>query len=210
MTEIITFGGAPVMSIEINDIEKEYQVCLKGGNDENVPLVFPSINKSLCSCNKININNIDITHFQIANIEEIGKEDYCSICQKIQLDTCTYCEIKESKNCPVIKSISCSHKFHYCCAQKWLSSNKICPLCAIDWKFIGPDENKMIIYFDDLVEEFDLAIIGYIILHNYANNFFSFLWFFPTAIVRTIELMAYPHKDINVFAPNNSRRGINQ
>jgi len=73
----------------------------------------------------------------------------------------------EIVKCKIVKSLSCSHKFHYCCAYRWLLTKMSCPMCAIDWKFINNDE-KLKIYYNDQIEEFELSEK---VIENIGNKF---------------------------------------
>ena len=47
-------------------------------------------------------------------------EDFCSICQ----DT-----IKKDV---IVRKMNCGHNFHQECVDKWLETNKVCPICRYE------------------------------------------------------------------------------
>lgn len=155
--EIITFGGLIINDPTPLNIEKQFGIDF-GNKDENFPVTFPNINKSSCSCDncatKVTMDNFKIT-------ETVNEIDTCTICNCKQNEYCMECSIIDTdinpkpNKCFVVESLSCDHKFHYCCLSKWLLIKTICPLCAKDWKFIDSVDTKIIIHHDNQIEEFE-------------------------------------------------------
>src|SRR5438270_5972125 len=87
MAAIITFGGKIVDNVTPDDIEKYYGIKLANDQEEKIPLIFPNINQSSCSCDKcVTVTSID--NFKITE----GKEaDQCHICREKQTDKCIAC-----------------------------------------------------------------------------------------------------------------------
>ena len=41
---------------------------------------------------------------------------------------CVICQENMHKN-DIVRKLTCNHYFHHCCIDKWLETNKKCPLC---------------------------------------------------------------------------------
>ena len=154
MDDILTFGGEFVKSLIPKDIEIHYGIKLSLDRNEKIPLIFPKINQSSCSCDKC----ITISTIENFKIIEPNETDQCIICREKQCDKCSKCaEESKADKCIVIESLSCDHRFHFCCIIKWLSTKTICPICAKDWKFLNINESKFIVYHNDKIEEFEIS-----------------------------------------------------
>ena len=54
------------------------------------------------------------------NLKISKKETFCAICQD---------SIKKDV---IVREINCGHTFHQECADKWLETNKLCPVCRYE------------------------------------------------------------------------------
>jgi len=77
MKKIITFGGIRIDSTKETDIETQFGIKLTQDRDEKIPLVFPNINQSSCSCDKC-IKMTSIDNFKITATNET---QICIICR---------------------------------------------------------------------------------------------------------------------------------
>ena len=160
---VVTFNN---VKVDLNNVGEQFNIKLKNDQDEKIPLTFPPINQSCCSCDKC----IQPTNLDNFKITEYCKDNSCAICRNKLSDNCIECLAKvpldSNSECPVIKSLSCDHKFHYCCIKRWLKMKTICPLCANDWLFVDPKDKtvtttdgistgKIIVHYNDQIEEFN-------------------------------------------------------
>ncbi|AYV75329.1 MAG: putative bifunctional E2/E3 enzyme [Terrestrivirus sp.] len=105
----------------------------------------------------------------------------CAICRELLSSICIKCQTELNKfnnsdnldnsdnsdksdksdnptsQCYIVESQSCAHKFHYCCISRWLNTRSVCPTCNNNWKFVGIEETKIVVHYDDQVGEFDVG-----------------------------------------------------
>lgn len=169
MDKIISFGGVQIEDktqvAELYNIEINTTISLTP--EEDLPVVFPNISESVCSCNKAT------TEFGIDAFQLDKDLDVCAICRN-ELD---------NNDAPVVKSLVCEHKYHYPCIAGWLKQSCKCPLCGVVWTFIGDVKHGIHVHLGDHVEEyaFDgtmtyaqlMTVIGkkidmskYVLMHN--------------------------------------------
>ena len=153
-----TFGGFPVENTEPEIIEKTYSIKLDDVHGEKIPIVFPDMNPSSCSCDKCT-PALTIENFQLVTMSGDTDTDVkiCSICRSNLTDNCIDHSQSDSssESCKIIKGITCSHHYHHCCIVRWLKTKSVCPICNAEWKFYGIDYNKITICHEDKVYEFD-------------------------------------------------------
>jgi ubiquitin-protein ligase len=138
------------------------QICdlQSNSNDDSLMCCFcrNKINECCSNCETPD----SISSQKYCNIEECS--EYClDSCSEYCLDHCLeFCSNHESnlkkvekKICIVIKSLSCDHKFHFCCLKNWLPEKTICPVCAVEWKYKNITDTKIIIHYQDMVGEFE-------------------------------------------------------
>jgi len=74
----------------------------------------------------------------INSIKFIAKKnlpfDICAICYEDILDKCNKC-INNNNQCYSVVG-TCSHAYHYCCINSWISTQHYveCPLCKQKWE----------------------------------------------------------------------------
>tara|TARA_B110000211_G_C13998641_1_gene517375 strand:+ start:72 stop:1136 length:1065 start_codon:yes stop_codon:yes gene_type:complete len=87
---------------------------------------FPisNVSNSLETSQFNSIDNINNNSYLIS-IHENNKENYI-------YDECPICNINYQEGDIIRKFERCPHFFHYKCIDKWLNTNKNCPVCTVD------------------------------------------------------------------------------
>lgn len=151
MESFITFGGVHLRSTDPMYLENLYQIKIKNESEEVLPVAFPNINQSLCSCDKHKMKTT-IDSFKVV---EGSDHEICVICRNVRTIPHEHCS--EIDQCRVIESVNCDHQFHYCCIKKWLETKTICPLCTKEWTYLDNTDTTITVYYGDKCIQFPLV-----------------------------------------------------
>lgn len=131
-------------------IKSNFNIDLDVNSD--IPTAQLNIYPTVCSCNKIIYKEPKMEIIKELILDKSGLADEsCSICRNLKKEICIDCELNHTTDCPVIKSLGCTHNFHLHCISKWLKQHDICPLCLHDWIWSNNNnqEDHITIYFDN-------------------------------------------------------------
>lgn len=64
-------------------------------------------------------------------IDSIPLEKHCPCVSGIGADSCAVC-LSDFEEDDILRRLPCNHSFHKGCVDKWLTLNRVCPLCVQD------------------------------------------------------------------------------
>ena len=146
-----TFNNILIPDITQSGLETQFGIKFDKNSQETETV--KSVNITTCSCSKYNhVNNLE----NYNTTTEFADDELCKMCYNKMTEKCISCKNKTDDTKCIIVLSECKHKFHFCCVTRWLSTKNICPLCGKEWKFIKLPENKLALYYQDTVTEFDV------------------------------------------------------
>ena len=119
-----TYLESPSLNNIQNMIDSILETIPNMPGELSIEFPISNVSNSLETSQFNSIENINNNSYLIS-IHENNKENYI-------YDECPICNINYQEGDIIRKFDRCPHFFHYKCIDKWLNTNKNCPVCTVD------------------------------------------------------------------------------